>query len=262
MLTDDLRVYRAIQYLQCDPEIVGRTAEELTISVEGRRGYYRILENGEVLGREVTPRAVMECLHAHLFKLSLIDYPTSPLLHAASLRKSGRRFLLVGDKGTGKTSLTLRLIQEAYEFEGDENVFVTSDGVIARPRALRVKESIIKFMPGISEMLLSSPYYVDDFKQRIYNLDPRIAGAPAWRIGHGNVNAVFALRPHHGGLSSMMPLAPLALIQKVIFESALHETARGRAISTLASSIGNVPGFDLSLGDHTSAVACISSVFQ
>jgi hypothetical protein len=262
LLTSDVRVFQALQYLQCDPEIVGRTVEQLTISVEPYRGYYRIFEDGELLWEEMTPRAVMEALHARLFALSLEDYPTSPLLHAASLRRGGRRFLLVGNKGTGKTTLTLRLIQEGYEIEGDENVFVTSEGVIARPRGLRVKDSVVKVMPGIAQILGSTPSYTDKLGQRVYNLDPRLAGATSWRIEPGEVEAVVVLRPNHGGYSSLRPLPLLALVREVILETGLHETERGKAISALTRAIGSSKGFDLSLGDHAGALASISRLFQ
>jgi hypothetical protein len=240
-----MMVFQALQYLQCDPEIVGRTVEELTISVEPYRGYYRILEDEELLWEEMTPQAVMEALHARLFALSLADYPTSPLLHAASLRRDGRRFMLVGDKGTGKTTLTLRLIQEGYEIEGDENVFVTPEGVIARPRGLRVKDSAIKVMPGIAQVLASAPSYTDELGQRVYNLDPRFAGARSWRIELGGVDAVVVLRPNHGGYSSLRPLPLLALLREVILETGLHETDRGKAINALTKAMGTTKGFDL-----------------
>jgi hypothetical protein len=257
-----MRVFRALQYLECDPEIVGRTLENMTISIEPYRERYRISESGEPLWEETTPRAVMERLHVHLFNLSLVDFPTAPLLHAASLLKNGQRFLLVGDKGTGKTSLTLRLIRDRYQIEGDENVFVTPDGIVARPRSLRVKESTIKFMPGIARIVASAACYTDDFGQRIYNLDPRLAGAPSWRIEYGTVDAVLVLRPNHGGDSSLRPLSPLPLLREATFETGLHETDRGKAISALTKAIGSTRGFELSLGDHDSAVACISGLFH
>ena len=65
--------------------------------------------------------------------------------------------LLVGPKGGGKTMLTLRLIRAGYEIEGDENVFVTSEGVVPRPRGLRVKESAAALLPHLAETFERRP---------------------------------------------------------------------------------------------------------
>jgi hypothetical protein len=103
-------VFQALRYLECDPEIAEDDAEPLSISVEPYRSYYRIVQNEEIVRAQMTPQGVCETLHAELTLLSLADFPNAPLIHAASLRRNGRRALLVGPKGCGKTMLTLHLI--------------------------------------------------------------------------------------------------------------------------------------------------------
>ena len=139
--TSDPAVYQALRYLECDPDIDRAPSEHIAYTVEPFRSYYRIAQDGVVMREQITPRGVSETLHAELTIISLGDFPNAPLIHAASLRRDGRRILLVGPKGGGKTTLTLHLIRAGYAIEGDENVFVTADGVVARPRALRVKQS-------------------------------------------------------------------------------------------------------------------------
>jgi GTPase SAR1 family protein len=102
---------------------------------------------------------VTESLHAELAILSFADFPSAPLIHAASLRCKGCRILLAGPKGSGKTMLILHLIREGYEIEGDENVFVTSAGVAPRPCGLRVKESAVAFLPRLDAAFSEAPYY-------------------------------------------------------------------------------------------------------
>ena len=170
--------------------------------------------------------------------------------------------LLVGPKGGGKTTLTLRLIQEGYEIEGDENVFITPEGVVARPRALRVKETTALLFEPLAEAFKEAPYYQREQNMRIYNLDPRKAGAAFWRIELGPVNAVVLLRPNHGGCSSLRPLSSLPLVRDVIRESAFPETGRARAVGDITKMIGTARGFDLCLGDLDGAVSCLESVFS
>ncbi len=253
--TSDPAVYQALRYLECDPEIDGAPSQQLAFSVEPYRSYYRIFQDGELLREQITAQGVGETLHAELTLLSLADFPDAPLIHAASLRRGGRRILLVGIKGGGKTTLALHLIRAGYAIEGDENVFVTSAGVVARPRGLRVKESATPFLPHLAAALAVAGYYQSAPGMRIYNLDPRRAGAVTWRIEQGRVDAVVLIRPNHGGFSSLRPITALNLVREVMPECGLPQTGRGAAVAAIASVIGNARGFDLSLGDLAGAVA-------
>ena len=258
--TSDPEVHQALRYLECDPEIEGEPVQHLAFSVEAYRSYFRIVHKGEVVREQITPQGVSETLHAELTILSLADFPDAPLIHAASLCRDGRRILLVGSKGGGKTTLTLHLIRAGYEIEGDENVFVTASGVVARPRGLRVKESAVSFLPHLAEALSAAGYYQSASGLRIYNLDPRHAGASSWRIRQGPVDAAVLIRPNHGGFSSLRTVSSLNLVREVMTECGLPATGRAAAVGAIARVIGNARGFDLSLGDLTGAVASIDRI--
>ena len=220
------------------------------------------MQNGELLREQMTTKAVLETLHAHLFILSLADHPAAPLVHAASLRRSERRVLLVGPKGGGKTTLALCLLQVGYEMEGDEHVFVTDAGLIARPRGLRVKESSVSIVPGLPEVIADAAFYQDAHGHRIYNLDPRQTGASSWRIEQGGADAVILVNANHGGYSSIRPISSLTLVREVMAECGLTRVDRGKAVSGVAKFIGTAKGFDLSLGEPSGAVACVDRVLE
>jgi GTPase SAR1 family protein len=192
--------------------------------------------------------------------LSLSDFPSAPLIHAASLKRRGRRILLVGPKGGGKTTLSLRLIQEGYDIEGDENVFVTGGAVVARPRALRVKSSTASLFPAIEPALRLAPYYQNGENLRIYNLDPRKVGARSWHIEKGPVAAVVLLRPNHNSYSSLRTISPLSLAREVIAESAFREGDRREGIRDIIQMVSNARGLELSLGCLDGAVSCLDEV--
>jgi hypothetical protein len=259
--TADAAIFQALQYVDCSPDIPGRVARELVITVQPWRDRYVIQEDGGAACERLNPVAVVECLHARLFDLSLADEPTAPIIHAASLRKDGRRILLFGSKGAGKTTLTLSLVRAGYEIEGDENVFVVGNDVIARPRALRVKEGSLPLLPELASTISQAPYFTDFRGQRIYNFDPRRCGAP-WRIEQGAADVVVLLRPNHGGYSSVRPIPSLALIQDLVAESAFPAAGRGTAVGSIVASMARTRGFDLSLGDHASALRCLDRVLQ
>ena len=257
--TSDSSIFAAIRFLECNADITpSRTAKSI-LSIEPFRGRVRIAEEGrddiEMLGLT----AVLD----HFSSLSfLLDTKSCVgFLHAASLRSGRRRVLLVGRKAAGKTTLAVRLIQAGYDFEGDEHVLLEDDGVIARPRACRVKEGSLALLPEAAAVIAASPVYVDWSGRKIFNVDPRSLGG-SWRIEKGRADFVIVLQQNHGGYSSIRPLPPLALARALMTESGAPEAGRGAAIGLIAQLARTSRGYDLSLGDHDTAVRCIEGVVR
>jgi hypothetical protein len=254
--SEDDAVLDALQFLACDPDIAGASAIDSTIRVDRHGLTYRIFHGDDLLGEKFNVRGVVEMVQGHVFQLSIDDLPGAPVLHAACLRRGDRRLLLVGDKGTGKTTLTLRLLLHGYRIEGDENVFIRHGRVVARPRGLRVKEGSLRLVPELVDILPQLGYLTDHLDQRIYNLDPRLLGLD-WRIEEGPADLIILLRANHGGYSSIRPVPTMWLVQEIMQEIGLREDARGAAIGAIVSLCSAAKGYDLSLGDHDQALRCI-----
>jgi hypothetical protein len=224
--------------------------------MEPYRGRFRIVQDGAVLREVMTAQAALEFLHQQLFASSIADFPNASILHAACLRREQRRFLLVGSKGSGKSTLTLRLVQAGYEIEGDEHVFLEGPQVVARPRSCRVRESSLHFLPEMADVIAASPRYQEAWSGLYFNVDPRAFGID-WRIERGTVECIFVLRPNHGGYSSIRPMQPSALIQSLMTETGWREAHRNTSIAHMVAVSHSSRAFDLSLGDHTTALRCI-----
>ncbi len=231
-------------------------AVDLALSVEPFRGRYRVLEESREIGQNLDTRSLIDDLHSRILSYSLLDRPRSGIVHGALLRRRGRRVLLAGSRRAGKTTLVLRLVRAGYDFEGDEHVFVEADGVIARPRACRVKDSSIPFLPEIAQTILSCPVYVDICGPRLYNVDPRAIGG-TWQIEKGDVDCVIVLQPNHGGYSSLRAMPPMAAAQALISELGMRGVDRGASIGAIARMVSRAKGFDLSVGDLDGAVCCV-----
>lgn len=254
--TPDLGVFEAVRFLDCTPDIAGPPPHQVTIAIEPYRSYYRIVENGAVIKEVFDAQAVVGYLHAHLFRCSIEDRPRAALLHAACLRRGDCRLLLVGPKGTGKTTLSLRLIQSGYEIEGDEHVLLDRAGVIARPRGCRVRATALQVLASMADVIAAAPSYADDASGIIFNVDPRTLGS-TWRIEQGQVDIVILLHPNHGGHSSIRSLPPSAAVQLLIPEIGLREGGHGSSIAALVALTTRAKAFDLSLGEHAEAVRCV-----
>jgi hypothetical protein len=244
-----------MRFLECAPEIVGPHARDVVITVEPCRQHLHVHQDGALIKEVLGARAAMTWLHMHLYASSLAERPRAALLHAACLRRHGRRLLLAGAKGTGKTTLSLLLVAAGFEFEGDENVLIEEAGVVARPRACRVKETSLALLGSLAAAVSASPSY-RDHTGHIYNFDPRTLGS-TWRIESGEVDCVVVLQPNHGGYSSIRPMPPSAVVQALMSEIGVREEGRSRPVAALALLARRAKGFDLSLGDLEGAVRCI-----
>ncbi|MGJ5205392.1 hypothetical protein [Bradyrhizobium sp. HKCCYLR20261] len=227
------------------------------ISVEAHRGRYRVLEDSRAIAEVMDTRSIVEFLHARLFSYALRERPRSGIVHAALLRRQGRRLLMAGSRGSGKTTLTLRLVQSGWEMEGDEHVFLEADGVIARPRACRVKSTSLPLLPDLAPIIAGAPVYQDVHGRMIFNVEPTAIGA-AWRIEWGRVDCVVILRPNHGGYSSIRAIPPMMAAQALLSEIGMRDLDRGASVGAVAALVARARTFDLSLGDHKSAMSCLA----
>jgi hypothetical protein len=116
-------------------------------------------------------------------------------------------------------------------------------------------------VPEFAAAIEASPCYRNYDGQRIFNVDPRRLGV-GWRIEQGEVSHVFALHPNHGGYSSLREMSPSVLVRFLIPETGWRASERGRSIAALAEIARSARGFDLSLGDHASAIQCINSALE
>ena len=254
--TSDRSVFDMLRFLECTPDFDVSALHDSLISIEPFKDRFRIVAGDGVIREVVNAREALEFLHVHLFASSIEDRPSASVLHAACLRRNGRRLLLAGPKATGKSTLALRLVGAGYEIEGDEHVFVEKSGAIARPRACRVREAALSHLVEIADVIAQAPYYSDLMGGRIFNVDPRTLGS-TWRIEQGQVDLVIALKPNHGGYSSIRPMQPSTLVQFLMSETGWRETGRGISVANIASLAACAKAFDLSLGDHASAIRCI-----
>jgi hypothetical protein len=254
--TSERTAFETIRFLACNPEIVPAQETTSVLTAEPFRGRYRISEEGKTDTEVIGPTALVDYLNYRVTSLSLQAKPDAGILHAALLRRGRRRVLISGRAAAGKTTLALGLVQAGYELEGDEHVFVEDDGVTARPRACRVKESSLLVLPTVAKTIAAAPVYIDQFGRRLFSIDPRMIGG-SWRIEKGRVDHIIVLQPNHGGYSSLRQLAPLALSQALMSELGLRETGRGASIGAVVRLANTGTGYDLSLGDHASAIKCI-----
>jgi hypothetical protein len=140
------------------------TADELYVDYGQVRASCRAAD-GEVLVSVLEP--VEEAAWAvtrPLFTLPLLELLKRRGIygvHAAGVAGGGRGILLAGGTGAGKTTLALALVEDGFDFLGDDMLFLSPDAdgplVLAFPDELDVSDTTVSFFPGSEDLLWPEP---------------------------------------------------------------------------------------------------------
>jgi hypothetical protein len=158
---------------------------------------YMIMEGGETLiasdDAEWVTLYINELVNFHLAQ-QMRDYVK---IHAACGSFNGKRFLLAGAKGAGKTTLITRCLFEGITVYGDEKVLVREQDVIPLPRKFHVKEGSVPLIPKLGPIWDNLTSYPTSHGPRVCFFDPTDAGCN-WQARWEKVDTIFYLEPNHG----------------------------------------------------------------
>lgn len=191
-----------LRFIDARPEIVGVDAETRWLDLEVKDDLMR----ANVVGgyeTEGCSQTLLADLHRYHYIESRTEFPSSPLVHAASIEMGDGMVLFVGDKGAGKSTLICALGLSGAKVLGDEHVILNGGKAITRPRTLRLKTGSLQWLPQTFCDTVSTHHFVTDWHGfRIFSVPPSVFGSP-WVLSPMPVRAVVMLTPNHGGASSM-----------------------------------------------------------
>ncbi len=226
-------------------------------------GPWELLEEGDLVDRFDRADDLLFVLYQRVYGrlMDHLDLGGWLSLHAALATIGGRRVLLVGDKGAGKTTLAVRLLVDGFDVEGDEMV-VTRDGVaLALPRRFHVKPGTAELVPQIADALAASPRAGLDDGTSIVGLDPLDLGHPT-RTAPGPVAGAVLLRANHGAGSTIEPIPTVDLVARCISHVRPGGDSRSQLFATLAALLGQVQGYEMAVGPLDDAVAVLTRVLS
>ena len=228
------------------------------IEVPKVNGRYVIVEEGETLISSTDAEWVTLYVN-ELVNFRLAHHMRDLLkIHAACGSLGGRRFLLAGKKGAGKTTLITRLLFEGATVHGDENVLVREEEVIALPRNFHLKDGTAPLVPQLGSIwkkLASYPSY----GERFCFFDPSDAGFE-WQITWGKVDFIFYLEPNHGGETKINICPKWLMAQNLMLRSSDFDTNPERQIGILCDLIDKSESFTIRNSDLNGAVRSIKEI--
>lgn len=180
-------------------------------------------------------------------------------IHTASGSFRGKRFLLAGDKGAGKTTLITRLLFEGAAVYGDETVLLNEEDVIPFPRRFHLKEGTIPLVPQlvpICQRLTSYPAY---YGGRFFFFDPTVAGFD-WQMKTGKADTLFYLEPCHEKETKIESCPGWLMVQKLMLQSSDFAGNPEGQIGELCHLVDRSDNFIIHLGELDSAVMLIKNI--
>ena len=197
--------------------------------------------------------------HVLLRRILIDEAGSAPVVHCASLVVSGKRILVVADKGAGKTTLSLKSLASGLTVEGDEHVAVWDDGVMARPRSLRVKQGTLRQVPELAGRVVKCPAIEDWNGDRIYSFEPATKEVP-WRINRGKANFLVFLTSNHGGLTSCDQISKSKAFDRLLKNVYLPDSGRAAALGRLHTLACQTETIEMRLGCLDTAIAYLRAL--
>ena len=246
----DLRQILDYLSLQAVQNIPGSAS--LSYLVTGT-GPYEIREEGDLLDRVHAKSDVQFHVYQRVYRRVLERYVLAGwiALHAGLVQVGGKRMLLLGAKGAGKTTLSTRLMFSGHRLEGDEIALLRHNEVMACPRRLHFKPGIEKQIPELSSLLDDLPTSISS-NMTVKALDPSAAGFD-WDIRSGPVDCIVNIEPNHGGTTRISRLSSFEILQHLLESYLGWGQGKGQVLDH-AIGLAKRGGYRLKLGCSIEAV--------
>jgi len=255
---DGDEAFAALSYLGADPQMPGMALQRVDLPVEKSGPFFRVAPPGRA-----TIEGSLDIVVHRLFGLLAVwlaeDTADAPILHAAVATIDGRRCAFLGDKGAGKTTLMLSLIEQGIDVEGDEHVVIRSGGGLVRPRRLHVKEGSVALFPGLAEAILASPASADWMGAGVYACRPSLGGAP-WVIEERPIDCLVFVESNFGGSSILSPLPREEAFARLMEAAFMPATGRGAAAARLRRLCVEATPLKFQVGNLAEAVRRLQAI--
>ena len=241
-----------LAYLCCSAKHSMPASKQLHYRVDGF-GPYALFEESDWLSDLNSPADVLHVIYQRVYQRLIERWVNSDWVgfHGALFNIGGKRLAMLGDKGTGKTTLSATLACEGYAVEGDEVFMSRSSQVVALPRRFHLKPGTIQHVRKLEALWPNLPLQMSG-DMPIRALDPSQLGL-CWRIDIAPIDAVLWITPNHGGKSALKQLGTFETLQKLV-ESAHYWGHSRELVVTEAARLSRHGGLELVLGSPTDAI--------
>lgn len=202
----------------------------------------------------MTPWSLIYTLLGRIHGLTFDNFSNCTRVHAGCGEYNKKRFIVIGDKGVGKTTLMTRLLFEGFRSDGDELVIIHDGETIPFPRRFHIKESSIELLPQIRPYISATPYINNGSGMKIFSFAPSETGFD-WKIESRKTDFIFFLKQNHGSRTWVEKCPKYLMVQKMIPLSFFSISDDFKKIAALCQITDQADCFVLHIGSPDSAVS-------
>lgn len=202
---------------------------------------------------------ILDATHAVIREILLAELGSGLLLHAASSCINNQNIVLFAEKGAGKTTLALKLLESGYTVYGDEHVFISKTNVFPRPRTLRVKQGSIAFVPDLAQLIEASPAYENWDGSMIYSVAPRTSDV-SWQLVPFPVDHFIHLIANHGAQTELARTSTKEAFQVAMQQCFLPDSHKGAGLAALYEAVSRASCWEMEIGDIDQAVGLLNGI--
>ncbi len=202
---------------------------------------------------------MLDAAHSIVRNVLLGDIGSGVLLHGASLRVGGSNVVLIGDKATGKTTLSLKALASGIQVYGDEHVLISGPQLNTRPRTLRVKEGSIHVVTEMAAAIQQCPFLINWDGSKIYSMAPETSDV-TWQLAPYSVDHFICLKPNHDGSSDLEQSSSDETFQMAMTQCFLPDEGRGQSLAALHTTIGTAKCWNMRLGNLDQAIGMLQQM--
>lgn len=259
--TESEELARRLAFIVHEAEHSISPIKKVSFEFNVRNDVYEIKKGGRIcFTSDDLPNSIFH-LQWHMHHEALKDITESIRIHAGCGELNGKRFLIVGDKGAGKTTLMVRLLFEGFRSIADELVLVRDTKVLPFPRRFHIKQYSVKLLPELKDLFDSLPFNQAKDDQKMYSFSPQDAGFD-WKIDEGELRAVFYLEPNHGGETRVLECPKYMMAQRIMPMTFLSESEDYMKIGKICKIIDGVDCYVLHIGDLDEAVSKLKEIIS
>jgi hypothetical protein len=234
-----------------------------TISITTRNNCYGIGNQNQVFQVAKKPWELAYALIGLVHRRALAEFGDCLRLHAACADYRGSRFIVIGEKGVGKTTLMLHLLlgQKSFKVSGDELVIVRGDQAMPFPRRFHVKSGTFELLSGYQAQIRKSPGFRIAPSSWLYAFSPAEAGFD-WVIESKKVEAIFYISPNHKSPTRIEECAGLQMVKNIMPMSYYSESNEPFKIRELCRLVQNAKAYRIYLGKLDKVAKIIQNSFS
>lgn len=179
-------------------------------------------------------------------------------IHAGSVARDGRAFLIPAAPGRGKSTLVAALLRRGFEYLSDEvgAIDPVSSCLYPFPKRLSLDPAALRFFPGLADRLQDRAASGIELGKRYARPEDLGAGVAT----PARVDRIVFLGPQRRGTPQLTPLTKAEAVERLAASSLNLYRYRERGVILLSRVASAADAFELSGGDPNELAAALDAL--